>query len=74
MGKILIIGNVLKDVYLRLDDRRNDFETDARGISWLELGFNGAEHTFFRRTSTFGGLTGYFTCSRNRGGNFEFRN
>lgn len=55
MGKILIIGNVLKDVYLRLDDRSNDFETDARGISWLELGFNGAEHTFFRRTSAFGG-------------------
>lgn len=55
MGKILIIGNVLKDIYLRLDDRQNDFEIDERGIAWLELGFNGAEHTFFRRTSTFGG-------------------
>lgn len=55
MSKILIIGNVLKDVYLKLDDRRNDFEEDERGISWLELGFNGAAHDFFRRTSVYGG-------------------
>ena len=55
MSKILIIGNVLKDVYLKLDERQNDFETDEAGISWLELGFNGAAHTFYRRTSVFGG-------------------
>lgn len=55
MSKILIIGNVLKDVYLKLDDRQNDFETDERGIDWMNLGFNGEAHSFFRRTSVYGG-------------------
>ncbi len=55
MSKILIIGNVLKDVYLKLDERQNDFEVDERGINWLELGFNGDAHKFFHRTSVFGG-------------------
>ncbi len=55
MSKILIIGNVLKDVYLKLDDRRNEFEKDEWDISWLELGFNGEAHEFFRRTSVYGG-------------------
>ncbi len=55
MSKILIIGNVLKDVYIKLDDRHNDFETDANDIDWLNLGFNGAAHSFFRRTSVYGG-------------------
>ncbi len=55
MSKILIIGNVLKDVYLKLDDRQNDFETDANGIDWMNLGFNGEAHSFFRRTSVYGG-------------------
>ena len=51
MSKILIIGNVLKDVYLKLDNRQNDFEEDAQGIQWLDLAFNGAKHGFFKRTS-----------------------
>jgi len=55
MSKILIIGNVLKDVYIKLDDRKNDFETDANDIDWLNLGFNGAAHNFFQRTSVYGG-------------------
>lgn len=55
MSKILIIGNVLKDVYLKLDDRQNDFETDVNGIDWMNLGFNGEAHSFFRRTSVYGG-------------------
>ncbi len=55
MSKILIIGNVLKDVYLKLDERQNDFETDAQGIDWLNLAFNGGAHTFFQRTSVYGG-------------------
>lgn len=55
MSKILIIGNVLKDIYLKLDERQNDFETDAQGIDWLNLGFNGGAHTFFQRTSVYGG-------------------
>lgn len=55
MSKILIIGNVLKDVYLKMDGHGNDFETDERGVHWLELGFNGEAHNFFRRTSVYGG-------------------
>lgn len=51
MSKILIVGNVLKDVYLKLDERQNEFEQDEHGINWLELGFNGEAHSFFRRTS-----------------------
>lgn len=55
MSKILIIGNVLKDVYLKLDERHNDFELDEHGIGWLELGFNGSAHQFYHRTSVYGG-------------------
>lgn len=55
MSKILIIGNVLKDVYLRLDERQNGFEKDESGINWLELAFNGSAHSFVRRTSIYGG-------------------
>lgn len=55
MSKILIIGNVLKDVYLKLDEQKNTFEIDENGINWLELAFNGGAHSFFRRTSVYGG-------------------
>lgn len=55
MSKILIIGNVLKDVYLKLDNRQNDFEEDAQGTAWLDLAFNGAKHGFFKRTAVYGG-------------------
>lgn len=51
----MIIGNVLKDVYLKLDEQKNNFEVDERGIQWLELEFNGESHNFFRRTSVYGG-------------------
>lgn len=55
MSKILVIGNVLKDVYLKLDERHNDFERDENNIDWLDLSFNGASHRFFQRTSVYGG-------------------
>ncbi len=55
MSKILVIGNILKDVYLKLDERQNHFEQDEHGIDWLDLSFNGAEHRFFQRTSVYGG-------------------
>lgn len=55
MSKILIIGNVLKDVYLRLDEQQHDFEKDEKDINWLELAFNGSSHSFLRRTSVYGG-------------------
>lgn len=55
MSKILIIGNILKDVYLKLDERRNEFERDGNGIDWMNLGFDGESHAFFKRTSIYGG-------------------
>ncbi|MBR3157170.1 fructose-bisphosphate aldolase class I [Candidatus Saccharibacteria bacterium] len=52
---ILVVGNVLKDVYLNLDSRSDHFETDQNSIEWLDLSFNASEHHFFNRNSSFGG-------------------
>ena len=53
--QILIVGNVLKDVYLSLNTKNEDFETDKHGTKWLNLGFNASSHQFFNRMSTYGG-------------------
>ena len=74
MSKILIIGNVLKDIYIKLDDRHNDFETDQQGIDWLNLGFNGAAHKFFQRTSVYGGAAVSFAVLHRLGLNSEILN
>ena len=52
---ILIVGNVLKDVYLNLDSQTESFETDTNGIKWLDLEFNASEHHYFNRSSNYGG-------------------
>ncbi|MBQ6375479.1 fructose-bisphosphate aldolase class I [Candidatus Saccharibacteria bacterium] len=52
---ILIVGNLVKDVYLGIDDRTNPLESDKFGTKWLDLSFNSSEHHFFNRVSTFGG-------------------
>lgn len=52
---VLVVGNVLKDIYLRLDERHNDFEYDEKGNPWLDLCFDGGTHPFFRRNSVYGG-------------------
>ncbi len=52
---ILVVGNVLKDVYLNLDNRTEAFETDKNGVKWLNFGFNASEHHFFSRESSLGG-------------------
>lgn len=53
--KILIVGNIFKDVYLNLDDRAEKFETDSEKVKWLNLSFNSSEHRFFRRNASYGG-------------------
>ena len=53
--KVLIVGNVLKDIYLRLDERKEEIERDAEEVKWLNWGFNGSSHEFFRRTSVYSG-------------------
>ena len=55
--KVLIIGNVTKDVYLRLDNRSNQFEEDQHHVKWLDLAFNGSTHEYFRRVSVYGGAS-----------------
>lgn len=57
MQNVLIIGNVTKDVYLRLDNRRNNFETDQNGVKWLDVAFNGSSYQYFSRVSIFGGAS-----------------
>lgn len=52
---VLIVGNVLKDVYLNLDSRTENFEIDQNNIKWLDLSFNASEHHFFSRNSSLGG-------------------
>lgn len=51
---ILIVGNVLKDIYLNLDTRK-EFELDSRGTNWLNLSFDASMHHFFSRQSSFAG-------------------
>ena len=53
--KILVVGNILKDVYLGLDSRTEQFEQDKNGDLWLDFGFNASQHHYFSRMSSFGG-------------------
>ena len=52
---ILVVGDVLKDVYLNLDSRTENFEQDKTGKVWLDFSFDAQEHHYFSRTSSFGG-------------------
>ena len=52
---ILIVGNVLKDVYLNLDTVKNIFEMDKNGTKWLDVNFGASELKYFGRSSNFGG-------------------
>ena len=52
---ILVVGNVLKDVYLNIDSRSEHLETDKNSTKWLDVSFNASEHHFFNRSSSLGG-------------------
>lgn len=52
---ILVVGNVLKDVYLNLDSRTESFEIDKQNVQWLDISFDASEHHFFSRESDLGG-------------------
>lgn len=49
------MGNILKDVYLNLDERTAKFETDHEGTKWLNLSFDASDYHFYRRNSSYGG-------------------
>ena len=57
MSNMLIIGNVHQDVYLRLDEQQNKFETDEHGTPWLDFGFDGSTHKFVKSTTVYAGAT-----------------
>ena len=52
---ILVVGNVLKDVYLNLDNRTESFEVDKHNTKWLDISFDASEHHFFSREASLGG-------------------
>ena len=52
---ILIVGNILKDVYLNLDSSKNKFEIDDNNTKWLDLSFDASSNYFFSRNSSLGG-------------------
>ena len=52
---ILVVGNVVKDVFLNLNSHTEHLEADKHGIQWLDVGFNSSEHHFFNRNSSLGG-------------------
>lgn len=51
----MIVGNILKDIYLNIDSRTEKFEVDEDGVRSLKFGFNASQHHFFRRISSFSG-------------------
>ena len=57
MQSVLIVGNVTKDVYLRLDNRTNNFETDQNNVKWLDFSFNNSHHNYYSRVSIYGGAS-----------------
>lgn len=52
---ILVVGNVLRDVYLNIDTRSAHLEPDSRGVRWMDIGFDGSEHQFFSSHTVLGG-------------------
>ena len=57
MQKVAIIGNITKDIYLRLDNRVNKFEEDEHHVKWLDFAFNGSSHNYFSRVAIYGGAS-----------------
>ena len=57
MQNVIIIGNITKDIYLRMDNRKNQFEADQNNVKWLDFAFNGSSHEYFSRVSIFGGAS-----------------
>ena len=52
---ILVVGNVLKDVYLNVDTRTDHLEVDKNNTNWLDISFDASKHHFFNRNSSLGG-------------------
>ncbi|MBR5436975.1 MAG: hypothetical protein IK120_08975, partial [Muribaculaceae bacterium] len=57
MHKVAIIGNITKDIYLRLDNRLNKFEEDDKHVKWLDFSFDGSSHDYYSRVAIYGGAS-----------------
>ena len=57
MHKVAIIGNITKDIYLRLDNRLNKFEEDEKHVKWLDFSFDGSSHDYYSRVAIYGGAS-----------------
>lgn len=57
MQNVLIVGNVTKDVYLRYDNRKNNFEIDQNNTPWLDLAFDGSAYKYYSRAAIYGGAS-----------------
>lgn len=55
MGKVLILGNLVKDVFLRLEEN-NRFEQDEKDRLWLDFCLDGSVKNYYKRTSVINGL------------------
>ena len=64
MHKVAIIGNITKDIYLRLDNRLNKFEEDDKHVKWLDFSFDGSSHDYYSRVAAgrAGGLVRFADC------------
>lgn len=49
------MGNSIKDVFLKLDERKNRAETDENDTPWINLGFSGQTYEFMRHTAVTAG-------------------
>ena len=65
--RILIVGNIIKDVYLNLDKNENSLEIDKNGIPWMDVAFDGGNHKYYSRTSVFGGANVTLEVFKNLG-------
>lgn len=52
---ILVVGSIIKDVYLNLDSRTEKFELDKNHTKWLDLSFDASDHYYFSRESSLSG-------------------
>lgn len=50
MVKIFVVGNAVRDTYLKLDPLMNRFEKDQNGVEWLDVAFDGRSMRFFKKT------------------------
>ncbi|MDO4979187.1 MAG: fructose-bisphosphate aldolase [Candidatus Saccharibacteria bacterium] len=67
--RVLIAGNVIKDIYLDLADQ--SFEFDDYETPWLSLALNSSSVRYSRRTSVFGGAAATLEALRKLGHDAE---